>query len=184
MPTLWRVFPWDPGASEGARFSAFFIPAPTGRGRFDLPRDLSPVLYLAESPDHAVAELLQPWRGRRLEPHHLERAGRPLAAAGVEVPSTAWLFDLCDPAGLLELAVGPDVTASRLRERTQPIARSVWDRGAAGLRWWSSFWGDWHTVVLFTARLGSGLTFSPPEVLRPDSPPVVRAATLLGMPAG
>ena len=71
----WRVFPWHAGAVPGSRFSPSHVPEPTGRGRFDLPRDLSPVLYVAATPDHAVGELLQPWRGHPLEPSHLTRAG-------------------------------------------------------------------------------------------------------------
>lgn len=142
------------------------------------------MLYLAESEEHAVAELLQPWRGRRLAAFHLERAGHPLAAARVEMPDSARLFDLCDPDVLVELAMGADVTASRVRERTQPIARSVWDLGGDGVRWWSSFWGDWHTVVLFTRRLRDRLTFSEPIPLSLDRAPVLRAAALLGMAVG
>ena len=181
MPELWRVFPWDARAAEGKPFSPSFVPGATGRGRFDLPRDLSPVLYLAESEEHAVAELLQPWRGGRLTAAQLERAGHPLALARVEIPKTARLIDLCDPAILEDLAVRPDVTASRLRERTQPIARSAWDHGGDGLRWWSSFWGDWHTVVLFTGRVGDALGFSKPTPLSLERASVRRAAGLLGM---
>lgn len=181
MPELWRVFPWDSRAGDGAPFSASFVPHATGRGRFDLPRDLSPVLYLAESEEHAVAELLQPWRGRQLAAYQLERAGLPLGATRVHFPEPTRLFDLCDPNVLLDLVVGADVTASRLRERTQPVARSVWDRKGQGLRWWSSFWGDWHTVVLFTDRLRDVLTFSEPTPLHLNRPSVLRAAALLGM---
>lgn len=141
------------------------------------------MLYLAETAEHAVAELLQPWRGRALEPGHLTRAGLALAAVTVEVGEAdrAHLVDLCDPAALGALPTAPDTTASRLRERTQPVARAAWEGGASGLRWWSSFWGDWHTVVLFTARLAQPLRFGAPEVLTPDAEPVRRAAELLGM---
>jgi len=184
VPELWRVFPWDSRAAAGAAFSPSFVPRATGRGRFDLPQDLSPVLYVAESEEHAIAEPLQPWRGGRLAAAQLERAGHPLAIARVEIPKTARLVDLCDPAVLEDLAVGPDVTASRLRERTKPIARTAWDRGADGLRWWSSFWGDWHTVVLFTGRLGDALRFSEPTPLSLERASVLRAAGLLGMATG
>lgn len=176
------MFPWDARAEDGASFSASFVPPTTGRGRFDLPRDVSPVLYLAESEEHAVAELLQPWRRRRLATHQLERAGHPLATVRVRIPESARIFDLCDPGVLGDLAVGADVTASRVRERTQSIARSVWDRGGEGLRWWSVFWGDWHTVVIFTERLRDALAFSEPTPLALERASVRRAATLLGMP--
>ena len=45
------------------------------------------------------------------------------------------------------------------------------------------FWGDWHTVVLFTARMSGGLRFGAPEVLTVSHPAVAKAADLLGMPA-
>ncbi|MDZ7781122.1 MAG: RES family NAD+ phosphorylase [Gemmatimonadota bacterium] len=193
--TLWRVFPWDERASEGDRFSPSFVPPPTGRGRFDLPHDISRVLYLAESPEHAVAELLHPWRGRSVDARHLVRAGRPLAAVEVQVDedrSGTKVADLCEPDVLVALDVAPDRTASRHRTLTQPIARTVWDAGFAGLRWWSRFWGDWHTTVLFTARLEEGvaergggvarpLSFGTPEPLTPTSPAVAEAARALGI---
>lgn len=184
---LWRVFPWDPASDEGDPFSPSFVPEPTGRGRFDLPPRLSPVLYLAESPEHAVAELLHPWRGRSIDDRHLTRAGRSLASVEIrwDAPS-ADVVDLCDPANLVRLAVPPDRVASRDRAVTRPIAQQVWDEGAAGLRWWSRFWGDWHTVVVFTDRAsvgaaGEDLRFGAPEPLQLESPAVVEAADLLGI---
>lgn len=179
----WRVFPWDPGAPPGARFSASHVPEPTGRGRFDLPRDLSPVLYLAETGSHAVGEMLQAWRGQRLHSAHLIRAGLPLALVEVRVPpaSLGRLADLCEPAYLAATATAPDATASRSRERTRPIARAAWDAGHHGVRWWSSFWGDWHTVVLFTRRLAGKLRLGEPAVLTLEHPAVTEAASLLGM---
>lgn len=179
----WRVFPWHPEAEPGTRFSPSFVPEPTGRGRFDLPRDLSPVLYVAETPDHAVGELLQPWRGRHLETSYLTRAGLALAIVELNVPSGSArkLADLCDASHLAATETAPDATASRVRGITQPLARAAWDAGHHGLRWWSSFWGDWHTLVLFTARLSGGLRFGAPEVLTVDHPAVAEAASQLGM---
>ena len=180
---LWRVFPWDERAVAGARFSPSFVPRPSGRGRFDLPRDLSSVLYLADSPEHAVGEVIQPWRGQRIGAPHLYRVGLPLAlvrvmlAPGVE----SELVDLCDPRVLEEGSIAPDQTASRHRETTQSLARQAWDAGASGLRWWSSFWGDWHTTVLFTARTGDRIAFSDPLPLTPADSTVLRAADLLGI---
>ena len=183
MTSLWRVFPFDPAAEPGALFSSSFVPPTTGRGRFDLPVDRSPVLYVSESQEHAVAEALQPWRNRPLTPHHLERAGRPLAMVRVEVPDDpgSGLLDLCDPAVLQDLDAAPGRVASRHRWVTQPIARAVWDAGHAGLRWWSTFWGDWHGSVLFMARLGA-VSFDEPRPLTLETPAVVAAAQALGMP--
>lgn len=180
---LWRVFPWDAGAAAGARFSPSWVPQPTGRGRFDLPRALSTVLYTSECPEHAVGEMLHPWRGRTLEPFHLTRADLPLALVEVRVApeSLERLADLCDPSYLASSGTPPDWTASRSRHRSQPVARAAWDAGFHGLRWWSSFWGDWHTVVLFTNRIEAKLEFGTPEVLTVDGTAVGKAAELLGM---
>jgi len=185
-PNRWRVFPWDKRAIPGARFSPSFVPVPTGRGRFDLPRDLSNTLYLADSPEHAVGEIFQPWRGQRIGAQHLRRAGYPLALVRVtmapEVESD--LMDLCDPRVLKDDDIAPDRTASRHRENTQPLARQAWDTGASGLRWWSSFWGDWHTTVLFTARTESRTEFGEPIPLTLGDGAVVRVADLLSIQIG
>ncbi|MCH7531415.1 MAG: RES family NAD+ phosphorylase [Gemmatimonadetes bacterium] len=179
---LWRVFPWDASAKSGARFSPSHVPAPTGRGRFDLPRELSHVLYLAESPEHAVAEMIQPWRGKRIGTAHLVRAMLPLALVRVAVDiSGTSIADLCDPEVLLRTGVAPDRSASRRRDATQPLARRVWDGGFAGLRWWSSFWGDWHTCTLFTARAAAGISFDEPERLAMTHAAVTGAAEWLGI---
>lgn len=181
---LWRAFPWDPGARVGAPFSPSFTPRPTGRGRFDLPLGTSPTLYLAESPEHAIGEMIQPWRGRTVGPRHLERAGHALALVAVHIVALERaIADLCDPSALGAFPAPPDRVASRRRSVTQPIARSVWDAGHVGLRWWSSFWGDWHTVVLFPARLTgrARLDFGEPTRLTLETPALVDAARLLGI---
>ena len=184
MARFWRVIPWDPDVGEGRLFSPSPIPPTTGRGRFDLPAACSPVLYVAESPEHAIAEAIQPWRNRPLRPPHLLRAGRPLALVGVEVaPEKASdLADLCDPGTLGRLGVSADQLASRDRRPTRRIAASVWDRGHVGVRWWSGFRGDWHGVVLFTARVERSVRFGRPEVLSAETPALREAAAALGMP--
>ena len=184
MALFWRVFPWNHDAVDGSPFSPSYIPPTTGRGRFDLPVACSPVLYLAESPEHAVAEAIQPWRNRPLRKPHLRRAGRPLALVGVQLGQgkTAELVDLCDPATLRRRRLRPDQIVSRHRGKTQPIAASIWDSGHMGLRWWSSFWGDWHGVVLFTARAGRSLACGRPQILSVDNPALHEAAASLGMP--
>ena len=184
MPAFWRVFPWDPDVNEGNLFSPSHIPPTTGRGRFDLPVACSPVLYVAESPEHAIAEAIQPWRNRPLRPPHLVLAGRPLALVAVQMApeAAAELADLCQPDVLDRFGLTADWVASRHRRRTQAIAASVWDRGHAGLRWWSSFGGDWHGVVLFTARMQGNMRFGRPEVLSAGNAALQRAAEALGMP--
>lgn len=183
MARFWRVVPWDPDVGEGRLFSPSHIPPTTGSGRFDLPVACSPVLYVAESPEHAVAEAIHPWRNRPLRRAHLVRAGRPLALVGVEMATekAADLADLCDPKVIGRLGVSADRVASHHRRRTQRIAASVWDSGHAGLRWWSSFRGDWHGVVLFTARVKRSMRFGRPEVLSVGTPALREAAAALGM---
>lgn len=183
MAEHWRVLPWDSRVRPGRPFSPSFVPGATGRGRFDLPVDRSPVLYLAESPEHAVAEALQPWRNRPLRTEHLERAGLPLAVVRVRLSDDArpGVADLCDPEVLGALDVGADQIASRHRHVTQPIARLVWEAGHSGLRWWSTFWGDWHGVILFTERIAAGLILDEPEALSLETPAVRVAARALGM---
>ena len=184
MSLYWRVFPRDREMPDGEPFSPSYVPPPTTRGRFDLPIACSPVLYVAESPEHAIAEALQPWRNRPLRTAHLRRAGRPLALVDVQLGAreAAELVDLCDPATLRHRRIAPDHIASRHRRSTQPIAASIWDSGHVGLRWWSSFRGDWHGVVLFTARAGPDLHFGEPQILSADTPALEDAAAALGMP--
>lgn len=141
------------------------------------------MLYLAEAPDHAVGEALQPWRGRQLTSGLLRRTGLPLALVRVtvnlDVPGE--LADLCDPDLLARLALPPDRLASRHRRITQPLSSALWEQGYSGLRWWSSFRGDWHVVALFMARASGRVEFGGPEPLTLDSPAVAQAASLLGM---
>ena len=179
---LWRVFPWDPRARDRDRFSPSHVPHPTGRGRFDLPRDVSRVLYVADSPHHAVGEMIQPWRGKRISAAHLVRASLPLALVRMSLDTEGLrLADLCDWEVLGQTGVQPDRSASRLRNVTQPLARQVWERGYSGLRWWSSSWGDWHTFVLFAARMGERLSFGEPQPLGIRDDTVREAAELLGI---
>jgi RES domain-containing protein len=178
--TLWRVFPWDPRAPDGEPFSASFVPGSQGSGRFDVPA--TRVVYLAESPGHAVAEKIQRFRGQELEAFDLVEFGRTLALVAVE-PSRAVrerVADLCDPATLLELGIRPDQVAARSRETTRAIAAALHARGRSGLRWWSSMWGEWHAVTLFLDRVEEGaLRWSEPDPLALDHPALRDAADAL-----
>jgi hypothetical protein len=91
------------------------------------------------------------------------------------------LMDFCDPRVLSKTDIPPDTTASRFREITQPLAKRAWRAGANGLRWWSAFWGDWHTSVLFTARVAERIEFGDPRPLTLDEPALREAAELLGI---
>jgi hypothetical protein len=179
----WRVFPWDPDAAEGESFSVGWVPRSQGQGRFDRPGVPGGVIYLAESPVHAVAEMIQHYRGQRLNAPDLRMSGHALALARVEIPEPfgARLADLCHPAILLELRIRPDETASASRRITQPIAARVHTAGYVGLRWWSALRGEWHTLVLFRDRLGRALRLHEPETLTLSHPVVLDAARELGM---
>jgi hypothetical protein len=179
---LWRAFPWDPLARAGAPFSASFVPEHQGQGRFDVQRSL--VVYLAESPEHAVAEKLQGYRGRVLREPHLRPAGHGLALASARLSASARadIADLCDPDELARRRIRPDTLASRDYRRTRAIAEALYEDLRAGLRWWSAFSGDWHTIVAFCGRLGgAGLVFGEPEPLGLNHPVVRTAAAELGV---
>lgn len=167
---LWRVFPWNPAARDGEPFSATFVPGGQGRGRFDLPGRAAGVLYAAESPEHAVAEMIQRFRNQPvpLEMDDLVVAGHPLALVEVEVAAGLGtrIADLCDPALLARHAIAPDTTAARERPTSQRVAEALLAAGYAGLRWWSAFCGEWHTTVLFRESAAAGdLACGPPEPL-------------------
>lgn len=180
---LWRVFPWDPAAVEGERFSATYWPSGEGKGRFDLPRTPGGVIYCAESPAHAVGEMIQHYRGQVLEQADLRIAGHVLALVEVTLGAQVRdrILDLCDPETLVRLGLRPDETASNDRKVTQGIASRLYGAGYAGLRWWSALTGDWHTVVLFRDRLDPAPAYGAPNPLAMDDPAVVEAARTLGI---
>lgn len=180
---VWRVCPWDPAAPPGAAFSAAHVPPAPGKGRFDLPGVPGGVLYLSETPEHAVAESIQHYRGQELDEADLRILGHRLALVDVRLPPDvrAGAIDLCDPEVLVRLGIRPDRTASRDRHVTQAIAADIHRAGHAGLRWWSALVGDWHGIVLFRDRLNPGLEFGAPEPLRLEHPAVREATSALGI---
>jgi hypothetical protein len=180
---LWRVFPWDSKARAGEPFSPSYQPTGQGTGRFDLPGRPSGVLYTAETPEHAIGERIQFYRGQVLDAPDLVVAGRPLAISSVMLPSGVRhdIADLCDPRVLVRLRTGPDDVAARARRTTQQIAHAVFAGGQSGLRWWSAFFGEWHTVVLFRERLPVPLAWSSPEALSIGDDRLLDAARLLGI---
>ena len=157
-------------------------------GRFDL-HDRPPVRYLADSPEHAIGEVLGPFRGTDFHPSYLQQSGRRLALVAVTLaPSLeARIPDCTDPATLGALGLRPDELAHHDRSLTQAIARRLHARGAAtgdpaGLRWWSALTGAWHTTVVFTDREQAGeVTFGAPRTLEPADPEMIRALGVLGI---
>ncbi|MGH7528435.1 MAG: RES family NAD+ phosphorylase [Gemmatimonadales bacterium] len=180
---LWRIFPWDRAAPAGEPYSASFVPGGQVSGRFDL-GGRPPVLYLAESPTHAVGEKIQRYRGQVLEQSELREFGRPLALSEVSLtlsdPSV--IADLCDPSELLRFRCRPDELMSREVARTQAVSRRLYDAGLAGFRLWSALSGDWHSSILYLDRVEPGsMAFSAPYELELTTPAVQEAAQLLAI---
>lgn len=185
--TLWRTFPWEPRAVEGEPFSASFVPGVQGSGRFDLPGSPAGVVYFAELPEHAVAEKIQAFRGRALDADDLLVAGRGVALVSAELGDGARerVVDLCDPAELARFGIRPDQIAALSRATTQRISTQLHAEGYAGLRWWSAFFGEWHTVVLFRERLGTdALGYHLPRFVTMDDPVLAEAAARLDVELG
>lgn len=186
---VWRAFPWNPDAAPGAPFSPGYVAPYQGNGRFDLPSEPEAVLYLAEDPVHAIAERIQDLRNREIAPDDLTDGGYPYAVVGVTLPEAIFprIADLCDPAEIVRLDAPPDVVAARTRRTTQALSRGLRDGGWAGLRWWSAFWGEWHSIALFRDRLPAPPEFAEPRVADFDHPALREAARHLGIrlrPAG
>lgn len=178
LSEAWRVFPWDPEAADGAPFSAGWVPPVQGQGRFDRPHSALGVVYLAETPVHAVAEMIQHYRGQPLDDRDLIVYAHRLALVRAELSEglAERLADLCDPATLLEQGIRPDETAAVSRRTTQSIAERIHAARFAGLRWWSALRGEWHTSVLFPDRVrGRELRYDVPQPLD-ESHAAVRAA--------
>jgi len=152
-----------------------------GSGRFDVPPGS---LYLAETPDHAVAEKIQRFRGRSIGVRHLTEFSHPLALVELSLPLRvrSHIADLCDPEILQRHGIQPDRTAFRDIRTTQTIARALHQWGASGLRWWSAFFGEWHTLVLFADRFSTAdLAPGTPTAIGLESPALVHAAEAIGV---
>lgn len=186
--SLWRCFPWNPAAAAGTPFSASYLTPGQTIGRFDL-HDRPPVRYLAESPEHALGEVLSPFRGTTFHAAYLRHSGYALALVEVNIAGSLSnrIVDLTNPAVLSDLGIRPDALAHHDRTVTQAIARRLHDggsrrRGPAGLRWWSALTGGWHTTVIFTDRERRGeLTFGAPQPVDPTDPAFARTLALLGI---
>ena len=181
---LWRAFPFNPEARAGEPYSVRSV-APAHRqtgGRFDL--GTVPVLYLGESPAHAVAEVLRRFSGRALSPALFGTSRFPLALVSVRVSLavTSRLIDLTDPRVLADLGVRPDTLAlpEAGRAQTQAVSRQIYRLGAPGFRWWSAIHGGWHSTILYVDRVPlDSLDFGEPEVIDVHHRAVAEAAPYL-----
>ena len=179
----WRMFPWDPDAAQGTPFSPSHVPPFQGHARFDLSDSPQGILYLTETPEHAIAEKLQDLRNQPLDDADLFEGGSRYALAAVELPETVFaeMVDLCDPPAIVERNTPPDEVAALARATTQAISRRLYEAGCTGFRWWSAFFGEWHNLVIFRDRLAEQPAFSEPQWVRPDNPHLQITAERLGI---
>lgn len=153
------------------------------------------VLYLAETPEHAIAEKLQVYRGQTVGDAELHEFGHRLTLARITPEGGVDLDvpDLCRPETLAERGIQPDELAAASRSTTRAIAERLWRGGASGLRWWSALRGEWHTVVLFDPpplEPRGPASVVPPDFrllydrltpLTPATPEALRAAREIGI---
>lgn len=193
---LWRAFPWDRAAPEGAPFSCRSVAPPHRQnyGRFDLGGNPS-VLYLAQSPAHALSEVLRGLKAHSGDPAHrhglypedlLGPLNLPRAVVPVRLPPRVAdaVPDLCEGDALARFGIRADEMCSRDRAVTQAAARRIHQHTDAvpGFVWWSALHGDWHAALLFLDRVGlDEMEWGDPEVLTMDHPAVVEAAAALGL---
>jgi hypothetical protein len=148
---IYRCFAWAERARAAQRDGPLWFPRIyQGEGRHDNP-EVYGCLYLADRELSCVVEQLARFRGRRLVPASLLRRGLPLALAAIELPDSATLVDLDDPAVLAAHALRPSLVATRDRTYTQPQALALHQAqpAPAGLRWWSVFEALWANVTVF-----------------------------------
>jgi RES domain len=194
---LWRAFPWDRTAPDGAPFSRRSV-APAhlqNYGRFDLHGRPS-VLYLAETPAHAVAEVLRGLKRSTATPHDPARhrvtdadllgSRHPLALVSARLPPPVAdaVPDFCRGEVLARFGVRADEMSSRARGVTQAAARCIHAHadGVPGFFWWSALHGDWHVAVLFLDRVAvEEIDFGAPEVATVEHAAVAEAAEALGL---
>ncbi len=183
---IYRVFPYRPGAAVAEEGGALFVARSfQGSGRHDNP-DHYGALYGARSPESAIAESIQAFRGQAITNRDLRRAdGRSLALATIDEAGLPPLVDLDEPRELTERKLRPSMVATRSRTVTRPIALDLFREGAAGLSWWSTLEASWTNVTLFAERCTGLLRIEDEyEPLTIAHPALRAAAELLGVGLG
>lgn len=180
---LWRVLPRDPAAAIAAPGGPLWFPREyQGAARHDNPQVYG-CLYVAEAPASAIAEALSPFRGRgALTPAMLERAGRRLSLAALELREPASMIDLDEPATLAAERLRPSRVATRARGTTQSDALRLFEShdDAMALRWWSTIEASWINVTIFD-RARRRLRVQSVETLSVEHEAAHDAATELGL---
>ena len=184
---LYRVFRATPGAGAADRGGPLYVPRDRqGAGRHDDPTRYG-AWYAARTPEAAVAEMIQAFRGRDLVDADLALVGGAhQSLAIVDDEPLGPMLDLDDPAVLTDHGWRPSRVASRDRSVTQPMAVRAFTDGALGLSWWSTLDAAWTNVTLFAERtLAEGaLTVISTERLSTRHLAVQAAAAHLGIPIG
>jgi RES domain len=183
---LFRVFPLRPGAPAGEEGGALYVPRfKQGEGRHDNP-DRYGALYASRTPESAVAEQLQHFRGQVVLNADLRRLdGSQYALATIDDGEIGPLTDLDDPAELLRLELRPSGVATNRRDTTRRIALRIFEEGSRGFEWWSTLEASWPNVTLFAERAAPHLRLEEdPEPLSVHHPAVWVAADALGIRLG
>lgn len=183
---LYRVFPLlgSPAATEEG--GPLHVPRyRQGEGRHDNP-DRYGALYASRTPESAVAERIQAFRGRVLAHRHFQREnGSRLALVALDDTEVGPVTDLDDPAQLVRRDLRPSTVATHHRDVTRPMALGMFEEGAAGFGWWSTLDSSWANVTLFAERATPRLRVeSAPEPLSVEHPTVWMAAEALGIRMG
>jgi hypothetical protein len=179
--TLYRVFPAVQGARPREAGGPLHVARHLqGSSRHDDPARYG-ALYTSRSAESAVAEALQAFRGRDIEPRHLVRTGRPLSLAEIDDSRLGPLPDLDDPAELVRRSLRPSAVATHDRSVTQPAAGAIYEEGHPGFAWWSTIEASWSNVTLFVERASRRLRISgTPEPLTVGHPVLVAVADRMG----
>lgn len=183
---LYRVFPYDPAARSGEPGGALYVAREAqGTGRHDNPERYG-ALYVSRSPESAVAERIQGFRGQQIGDRDLRRSdGTRFSIAALDDSNLPEIVDLDDPSELATRVLRPSEVATRRRSRTQPIALGIFEEGLSGFGWWSTLEASWANVTLFAERARPALAVAAdPEPLTTTHPVVRAAAERLGVRLG
>jgi len=183
---LYRVFPSLPGTAAAEAGGPLYAPRHRqGSGRHDNPEHYG-ALYASRSPESAVAERLQNFRGQVIVDRDLRFPdGRQYALTTVDDGGLGPLTDLDDPAELVRRNLRPSTVATHRRAPTRRTALRIFEEGGPGFGWWSTLEASWANVTLFAERATPLLRVeSEPEPLSVNHPAVWVAADALGIRLG
>ncbi|QIK62069.1 RES domain-containing protein [Leucobacter viscericola] len=178
---LFRCYPRVSGARKGKPGHWSFVPPHQVHGRWDN-SDLYDSWYFSRTQVGAIAESF--YNKQRWIPEvFLTPTGSPRAIAEFSYQG-AMPLNLDDAATLLELRVRPSEVVIRNLNRTQALARSVYQGGdevGGGLSWWSSQVPSETSVVLWGAEGAPppGLKLVGIQALSTEHPAVIEAAAQL-----